>query len=169
MLQVVLVGNLGADCEVKVSNGKSFISFRVAHTNRWTDDSGEKHEETTWVDCTINGESPIREYLRKGQMVYVQGTCSLRVYSSQKDRCMKAGMRINVRSIELLGSKTDDVPSQLIDPRDGSLINVQKWYYAPEVNFEGVEGETMELLGKSGDRYIVSNAGWVQRVKESAE
>ena len=56
MLQSTLIGHLGADAECKNANGKEFVTFRVANTDRWTDDAGQVHESTTWVDCIINGK-----------------------------------------------------------------------------------------------------------------
>ena len=44
MLQAICIGNLGSDAEVKSSNGKEFTTFRIAHTEKWTDDAGQVHE-----------------------------------------------------------------------------------------------------------------------------
>ena len=42
MLKLVIIGNLGADAELRNANGAQFLSFRVAHSDRWTDrNSGE--------------------------------------------------------------------------------------------------------------------------------
>ena len=56
MLQVQVIGNLGADAEVKEFNGSKGVCFNVAHTERWTDEQGTKHENTTWVSCILNGD-----------------------------------------------------------------------------------------------------------------
>ena len=102
MLQVIVAGNLGADAEVRGEQGREFTTFRVAHTDRWTGQDGVSHETTTWVDCILNGRPNVVPYLRKGTQVVVIGTASLRVYSSPRDRCMKAGMQVSVRTVELL-------------------------------------------------------------------
>ena len=88
MLQAILVGNLGADAQAQNVNGSEFISFRVAHNDRWKDEHGQVHETSVWVDCTMNGKPAVFEYLRAGTMVFVQGALSTRLYSSAKDRCM---------------------------------------------------------------------------------
>ena len=161
MLQVNCIGHLGGDAELKNANGKEFTTFRIAHTERWTDDAGQPHDNTTWVDCIINGKPGVFDYLKRGQQVFVSGGCSLRVYSSAKDRCMKAGLTINVRSVELLGAKVDTVPSQLINPADGSIHNVQKLYHLPEfVNKKNSEGVT-PLQSRNGGNFVVDGAGWV--------
>lgn len=161
MLQVNCIGHLGGDAELKNANGKEFTTFRIAHSERWTDDAGQQHDYTTWVDCIINGKPGVFDYLKRGQQVFVSGGCSLRVYSSAKDRCMKAGLTINVRSVELLGAKMDTVPSQLINPADGSVHNVQKFYHIPEfVDNENSEGLT-QLQSRNGGNFVVNGSGWV--------
>lgn len=161
MLISTCIGYLGSDAEAKSANGKEFITFRVAHSDRWTDDAGQTHENTYWVDCIMSGKPKVFAWLKKGQLVYVSGSMSLRVYSSAKDRCMKAGATINVRNIELLGGKGDDMPSVLFSAIDGVQVDVQKWYHAPSL----VRGENMPdflpLVSRSQQRYVVDRAGWI--------
>lgn len=166
MLQINCIGHIGGDAEFKNANGKEFTTFRIAHTERWTDDAGQVHENTTWVDCIINGKPGVFDYLKRGQQVFVTGGCSLRVYSSAKDRCMKAGMTINVRSIELLGAKVDAVPGQLTNPEDGAVYSVMKYYHIPQfVNEKNSDGVTV-LLGRNGQRFSVDGTGWVNPITE---
>lgn len=163
MLQVTCIGHLGANAECKSSNGKEFVTFRIANTDRWTDQAGQVHEETVWVDCIINGKPKVLEFLKKGQLVYVTGSVSLRVYSSAKDKCMKAGLTVNVLRIELLGGKSDDVPSVLFKEGDTREINVGKFFYAPGAALpDGQEGTTT-LLSRSGERFVADKDGWVSR------
>lgn len=165
MLQSTLIGHLGADAECKNANGKEFVTFRVANTDRWTDDAGQVHESTTWVDCIINGRPKVFDYLKKGQMIYVTGSVSLRVYSSAVEKCMKAGLTINVQRIELLGGKTDDVPSKLYTESEGKEVIVMKYYFAPQLQREATDPETVVLVSKRGEKYNVDRQGWVSREK----
>lgn len=165
MLQGILIGHLGSDAESQVSNGREFVTFRVAHTNRWTDDAGTSHEETTWVDCIMNGNPSVTKYLKKGQLVYVAGSQSLRVYSSKKDRCMKAGLTINVKQVELLGGKSDDVPSTLYSTEDNTAHEVTKHFYCADFANKFPQGESRRLISKSNEAFLVDNAGWVYREK----
>ena len=104
MLKCELIGNLGADARMVSDNGNSFISFNVAHTDKWRDANNVVHESTQWVSCIINDvHSPVALYLTKGKQVFVRGNVALRCYSSEKARGFVAGMTINVREIELLG------------------------------------------------------------------
>ena len=47
MFKVEFIGNLGADAEIKESNGSKFVTMRIALTDKWTTESGEKRESTT--------------------------------------------------------------------------------------------------------------------------
>lgn len=163
MLQVTCIGHLGSDAEFKQSNGREFTTFRVAHTDRWTDDAGQVHENTTWVDCIMNGKPNVIDYLKKGQMVFVTGSCTLRVYSSQKDRCMKAGMQINVRQIELLGGKSEEIPSTLYDANSGAQVEVKKWYQVPSLVRDDQQVEWWPLVSRNQERFVADRNGWVQK------
>ena len=105
MLKLVISGNLGADAELRNANGAQFISFRVAHSDRWTDrNSGEVHDNTTWVSCTLNGDGGnLRPYLKQGTKVFVYGDVSTRIYVSPKDGKQYAGIDCRVRQLELCG------------------------------------------------------------------
>lgn len=162
MLQAICIGNLGSDAQVKSSNGKEFTTFRIAHTEKWTDDAGQVHSETIWVDCIMNGRPNVVEYLKRGQQVYVAGSISLRLYSSAKDHCMKAGLTINVRNVELLGGKKDEVPSQLIDQTDGKVYNVNKWYHIAEFAQSDSVEKLRILQSRSGQLFCVNECGWVE-------
>lgn len=105
MLKLVIIGNLGADAELRNANGAQFLSFRVAHSDRWTDrNTGEVHDNTTWVSCTLNGDGGnLRQYLKQGAKVFVYGDVSTRIYVSSKDGKQYAGIDCRVRQLELCG------------------------------------------------------------------
>ena len=161
MFKSIVIGNLGADAQVKESNGFKFVTFRVAHTESYTDQSGQKHESTTWIDCIMsNAESKVVPYLKKGTKVYVSGNCSLRVFSSAKYRQMMAGVQINVQNVELLGGSTDEVPRQLVDA-NGVIHQIGKFYFAE------VKGVT--LYSMSGQEFDVDKEGWVKPRQEKPQ
>lgn len=169
MLNASLIGHLGAAAELKSSNGNEFVTFRIANTDRWADNAGQVHENTAWVDCVINGKTKVFEFLKKGQLVYVSGAISLRVYSSAKDRCMKAGMTINVRQIELLGGKSDDVPSLLYTEDGKEEIKVGKYFYSPAATNEAGNAAARILVSRSGRKYVQDVEGWITRKEETSE
>lgn len=163
MLQGIAIGHIGGDAEVKNSNGKEFTTFRVAHTDRWTDEAGQTHENTQWIDCVMNGKPGVLEWLKKGQMIFVTGSMSCRIYPSAKDRCMKAGVTINVRNLELLGGKGDDIPSVLFDANTGAQVEVKKWFNVPSLVRSEQEPELVPLVSRSQERFVADRNGWVQR------
>lgn len=162
MLKVELIGNLGADVELKESNGSKFATMRIAHSDRWTDDQGNVKESTTWVDVTMNNtESKVLQYLKAGVKVFVRGTARLRVYSSQKDRCMKAGLTIVASEIELCGGSSDEVPRELYAPDNGQLFKVVKYYQSDLDTSKWKKEDQAILVDRQAHRYIVVKGGWV--------
>lgn len=86
--KVILVGNLGADPEVKTfSNGGRICNLRIATSDNWTDRaSGEKRERTEWHSVVIRSDGLIgiaERYLRKGKKVYLEGQLQTRKWQDQ--------------------------------------------------------------------------------------
>ena len=67
MIRLEIVGNLGADAEIKEYNGNKFVSFRVAHSEKWVDQqTGAISTQTTWVSCSLNGDGKgLTQYLKR--------------------------------------------------------------------------------------------------------
>lgn len=153
MLKSILIGNVGGNAKVIDNDGRSFATFRVAHNDSWKDAAGNEHSSVIWVDCIIDAGSKVLPYIKAGVQVYVEGSVSLRVYSSEKDRCMKAGMTIKVQRVELLGGSSDDVPRRLYD-ENGVVYNVEKFYHA--LNSAG-----KVLRDSMGKEYACDDNNWV--------
>lgn len=105
MIKIEVIGHLGANVEIKSADGKQFATCRIAHTDKFTDAQGVVHSTTQWVDVIISAQSKVLPYLVTGTQVFVRGDANLRVYSSAKDKCMKAGLTIRANEIQLLSSK----------------------------------------------------------------
>ena len=165
MLKVEVIGNLGADAEVKESNGSKFVSFRVAHTDKWTTSAGEKKESTSWIDCTMNNvESKVIPYLKAGVKVFLRGSANLRVYSSPKERQMKAGLNVAVSEVELCGGLSELVPRQLILPETGQLVDVTKHYWCNLDTKKMKADERVQLIDQRGNSYALAKGGWITPV-----
>ena len=109
--KVTLIGNLGADPEVKTtSNGNKVAQFSVATGRQWTSASGEKQEKTEWHKCVAwnaKGRNTgladiIERYVKKGDKLYVEGEIQYRQYED-KDKQTRYVTEINVRDVLLLG------------------------------------------------------------------
>lgn len=160
MLQVQLIGNVGADAVRKSGDGYEFISFRVCHNERFTGQDGIAHESTMWVDCILDKDAKVAEYLKAGTMVYVTGSLKLRVYSSEKDRCMKAGATIRVSRCELLSAKADPVPRRLVDS-DGAFHDVVKYYHT--------DAAGTFMTSERGQKFAIDDNGWVMPIEQAPQ
>lgn len=86
--KVIIVGNLGADPEVRnLPSGGKVVNLRVATTDTWRDKaSGERREKTEWHSVVIFNEALGRvaeQYLRKGGKVYLEGSLQTRKWQDQ--------------------------------------------------------------------------------------
>lgn len=170
MFKVEVIGNLGADCEVKEANGSKFAVLRVAHSTRYTDQQGQQHETTDWIDGILNDvNAKVIPYLRQGVKVFIRGNASMRVYSSPKDRMMKAGITVNIWEIELCGGTADDVPRRLVVPESGQLVDVVKCYWVPLDTRKMKKDESKILQDMRGNQYSMNNNGFVSPVADKQQ
>ena len=107
--KITLIGNLGADPEIRTTTGGNKVAqFSVATDRQWTSASGEKQEKTEWHKCVAwnakgSGLADIIErYVKKGDKIFVEGRVEYRQYED-KDKQTKYITEINVREILLLG------------------------------------------------------------------
>lgn len=97
MRRVFLTGNLGKDAELKSNkNGKSFLTFSVASTERNYDGS----RETEWINCTMHGGEKLQPFLTKGTKVAIYGKPKEK--NGDND---KPVLFLNVTELELLGGQ----------------------------------------------------------------
>lgn len=85
--KVILVGNLGADPEVRFTpSGQAVANFRMATTDSWMDKaSGQRQERTEWHRVVVWGKlgELCGEYLRKGRQCYVEGRLQTREWQDR--------------------------------------------------------------------------------------
>jgi single-strand DNA-binding protein len=86
--KVILVGNLGADPEIRTLNsGDRVANLRLATSETWRDrGSGERKERTEWHRVVIFNDNLVKvaeQYLRKGSKVYVEGAIQTRKWADQ--------------------------------------------------------------------------------------
>ncbi len=108
--KVILIGNLGADPEVRyMPNGEAVANLTIATSGSWTDkQTNEKKEHTEWHKLVIYKRLAeiAGEYLRKGSKVYVEGKLKTRKWQDQQgiDRYTT---EIVVNELQMLDSKQD--------------------------------------------------------------
>ena len=86
--KVILIGNLGADPEVRhTQDGRPIVNLRLATSESWRDKaSGERKERTEWHRVVIFSEPLCRvaeQYLKKGSKIYVEGQLQTRKWQDQ--------------------------------------------------------------------------------------
>ena len=86
--KVILIGNLGADPEIKrTQDGRPIANLRIATSETWRDkNSGERKEKTEWHRVVIFNEGLCKvaeQYLKKGAKVYIEGQLQTRKWTDQ--------------------------------------------------------------------------------------
>jgi len=87
--KVILIGNLGADPEVRrLQDGRPVANLRVATSESWRDKAtGERKEKTEWHRVVIFNEGLAKiaeQYLKKGSKVYIEGQLQTRKWTDQQ-------------------------------------------------------------------------------------
>jgi single-strand DNA-binding protein len=86
--KVILIGNLGADPEIRsLGSGDRVANLRIATSETWRDrNSGERKEKTEWHRVVVFNENIVKvceNYLKKGAKVYVEGAIQTRKWTDQ--------------------------------------------------------------------------------------
>lgn len=89
--KVILIGNLGADPEIKTfDNGGMIATFRIATTERWKDrNTGEQKENTDWHNITVRRAGlakVVQDYIKKGMSVYLEGRLRNRSWETNGEK-----------------------------------------------------------------------------------
>lgn len=123
--QVIVAGNLGADAELRFSQGGTgVLSFKVAATERYKDKGGEWKESTEWIPCVLFGAraEPLSKILRKGSSVTVVG--KFKTESYEKDGRKHYSTKVYVNQV-ILGGRGQAQDGQQDNRRGARTPNVQ--------------------------------------------
>lgn len=101
MLLLNILGNLGKDAEIKNINGKDYLSFSVASTEKKGD-----QEVTTWISVLAGNNPNLLPYLRKGQQVFVSGRMTAGIYQSQNS--FDIDLSVFAQTLQLCGGKREE-------------------------------------------------------------
>jgi single-strand DNA-binding protein len=105
--KVILIGNLGADPELRYTNtGTAVGNFRIATNEQWTDKNGERQERTEWHQIVVWGKQAENcgKYLRKGRSVYVEGRLQTRQWEDQSGN-KRYTTEVVAQTIQFLGGR----------------------------------------------------------------
>lgn len=118
--KVILVGNLGADPEMRyTAGGTAVCRLSVATSRRYTDKQGNRQEETAWHRVDVWGKmaETCAQYLSKGRQVYIEGR--LKYGSYEKDGVKHYTTDIVAENMQMLGSPGGRGQSQEPEPPFG--------------------------------------------------
>jgi len=118
--KVILVGNLGADPEMRyLPSGEAVANLRLATTDTWKDKDGNKQEKTEWHRVSFFGRQAevCGQYLKKGSQIYVEGSIRTRKYTD-KDGVEKYATDIRGDRMQMLGGRQGMGGGDAPAPRD---------------------------------------------------
>lgn len=112
--KVLLIGNLGADPEMRYTpNGKAVTTFRIAVNRTWRDSNGAQQDDTQWVRIvTWEKLAEIcNRYLTKGRQVYIEGRLQTRSWEGQ-DGVRRYMTEVVAQDMIMLGGRGPDERSE---------------------------------------------------------
>ena len=130
--KVLLIGRLGGDPEIKqMVNGKNVARLSIATSNTWKDkNTGEKKEKTEWHRIVIFNEglvNVVKQYVKKGAQVYIEGQLTTRKWRDEKSGMDKYSTEVVLQgynsSLTMLDSRGNNNNSNLVSENKSSLPN----------------------------------------------
>jgi single-strand DNA-binding protein len=105
--KVILIGNLGADPELKqLPSGQAVCELRIATTDIWTDRNSQRQERTEWHRVKVWGKTAenCKQYLAKGRQVYVEGRLQTDSWDDKETGQKRYATNVIAQSVQFLGS-----------------------------------------------------------------
>ncbi len=105
--KAILIGNLGADPEVRFTpGGQAVANFRIATSESWNDKNGQKQERVEWHRIVVWGKVAelCGEYLKKGRQCYVEGRLQTREWNDKEGK-KNFTTEVVANNVTFLGSR----------------------------------------------------------------
>ncbi|GAP07032.1 single-strand binding protein [Anaerolinea thermolimosa] len=112
--KVMIIGHLGRDPEMRYTpSGKPVTTFTVATSRSWNSTDGERHIETEWFNVVAWGNLAeiCKQYLTKGQQVYVEGRLQTRRWEDSEG-VRHTSVEIVASEMMVLGDRRDNSSTQ---------------------------------------------------------
>ena len=112
--KVILIGNLGQDPEARFTpQGTAVTNLSIATNESWKDQNGETQDRTEWHRVVMYGRmaETAAEYMKKGQMVYVEGRLNTREWEDQ-NQIKRKTTEIRCDNFTMLGRRSDSPTGQ---------------------------------------------------------
>ena len=107
--KVILIGNLGADPEIRnLPSGTSVANFNIATSENYTNKNGERVTQTEWhrIECWEGLARIAEQYLKKGNSVYIEGKLRTEEWQD-KDGNTRYTTKIRALNMTMLGGRSD--------------------------------------------------------------
>ncbi len=123
--KIMLIGNLGRDVETRFTTSNVSISnFSMATTNSYKGKDGNWVNETTWHNITVfNLSDFMKEQLKKGKKVYVEGRLTKREYTDKEGIKRYSTDVVSERIIPLESSGSDNSEGESTGSSDNGVVN----------------------------------------------
>ena len=108
--KVILIGNLGQDPESRFTpSGTAVTNLSVATNESWKDQSGESQDRTEWHRIVMYGKmaETASEYMKKGQMVYIEGRLQTNEWEDQ-NQIKRKSTQVRCDNFTMLGRRNDN-------------------------------------------------------------
>ena len=128
--KVMIIGHLGRDPEMRYTpSGRPVTTFTVATNRTWNTTDGERHNETEWFNIVAWGNLAeiCKQYLNKGQQVYVEGRLQTRRWEDG-DNIKRTSVEIVASEMMILGDRHDSNQTN-IDAQDSELLSDEEYPY----------------------------------------
>jgi len=107
--KVMIIGHLGREPEMRYTpSGKPVTTFSMAVSRSWNSGDGERHTETEWFNIVAWGNLAeiCKQYLTKGQQVYIEGRLQTRRWDD-KEGIKHSGVEIVASEMMILGERRE--------------------------------------------------------------
>lgn len=121
MNKVLLLGNLGADPELRVTGGgQAILKLRMATTETFLDRNNVRQERTEWHSIAIWGKrgEALAKILHKGERIFIEG--AIRTSSYEKDGEKRYRTEITATNVILMGTKKEGETTSRPAPANGA-------------------------------------------------
>jgi single-strand DNA-binding protein len=150
--RVTLLGNLTRDPELKrTKTGAAVTELGLAMNRTWNSESGERQEETTFVDVTVWGKTAenAAKYLQKGRSVLLEGRLQLDTWMDSKSGQNRSKLRVVAESLQFLGNN-----QQAADPgRSANSGGIREGAQEDRPQERHAQQPEYEMSGANSDGY----------------
>lgn len=150
--KVMLIGNLTRDPEIRYTpKGTAVSDLGLAINRQWTNDQGQKQEETTYVDITFWGRQAelAQQYLTKGRGVYIEGRLQMDTWDDKETGKKRSKLKIQGETLQFLPDgrggnpspgggappRSQGAPPRHAGPQGGSASNGDDFHEEDDIPF----------------------------------